>query len=200
MNRQSVGMRMGKLALFGVLSLGLAGCPPKKKKTVPAEAEAPAAADAQARGSVLEIGPDWSRPAALEPVYFETNKADLSSEARSALKKNAAVLTALLGRHPGVQVRVEGHCDARGTLEYNLALGQRRANALREYYKALGVKKSALSAVSFGEERPLCGEEREECWWKNRRSDTTLRSAAGPVTFSVNPEAAESPSPRRPRT
>jgi peptidoglycan-associated lipoprotein len=83
---------------------------------------------------------------------------------------------AILGQTKGVQVRVEGHADQRGTVEYNLALGQRRANSMKSYYATLGVQKSLLSTISYGEEHPVCTEDNESCWSKNRRGETTLKS------------------------
>jgi peptidoglycan-associated lipoprotein len=169
------------MGLLGVLTLGLTGCPPKKKKSVPVDAGVPASDElASGRGdSILRIGSEWERPGVLEPVHFETNQAELSAESRAILKKNAAILKAILEKYPGVQIRAEGHCDQRGTLEYNLALGQRRANAVRDYYRTIGIRSSALKTVSFGEEKGLCFENNEGCWWRNRRTDTTLKSASG---------------------
>lgn len=159
-----------------LLILLLTGCPPKKKPIFPPEAAAPLAMESETRA--LEIGTDWTSPSALEPVYFETNRAELRPEARAALKRNAAVLKAVLEEAPSVQVRIEGHCDERNTVEYNLALGQRRADAVRRYYKSLGLKNWSLAAISYGEERPVCSESNENCWWRNRRGETTLKSSS----------------------
>jgi peptidoglycan-associated lipoprotein len=100
------------------------------------------------------------------------------------LKKNAAALKAVQKAATGLKVRVEGHCDDRGTLEYNMALGQRRAKAVRDYYATLGVTKSALDTISFGEERPVCTEASEECWAQNRRGETTVK-ASNPIVVPV---------------
>lgn len=173
---------IGRLALLSAFALVLAGCPKAQKK--PLEAEVPPqteemAADADALSAPgISIGTDWSGVPSLEPVYFGTNRADLDPEARASLKRNAAVVKAILGQTKGVQVRVEGHADQRGTVEYNLALGQRRANALKSYYATAGVPKSLLSTISYGEEHPVCTEENENCWSRNRRGETTLKSPA----------------------
>jgi len=71
---------------------------------------------------------------------------------------------------PGQKARIEGHCDERGTTEYNLALGQRRADSTKAYLTNLGVDKALLETVSYGKEKPLCKEKNEECWAKNRRA------------------------------
>jgi peptidoglycan-associated lipoprotein len=180
------------LALAGA-SLLLTGCPPKKPmptaEVPPAEAEAlPGESPALPESGPLslEIGSEWTTAPNLEAAYFEYNKADLRPDARASLKRNAAVLKSVLRQAPSVQLRLEGHCDDRGTLEYNTVLGQRRANALRDYYASLGVAKSALTTISYGEERPVCTEADENCWWRNRRGETTLRSPSGPVSIPLD--------------
>jgi peptidoglycan-associated lipoprotein len=171
--------------LLAVVVAGLAGCTKQVKKTDVGAEDAAAQAAAKAAGEMeqapIELGKDWAAVPQLTAVYFDTNLADLRDDARAALKRNAAVLKAILAEAPSAQIRVEGYGDERNTLEYNLALGQRRANALKTYYAALGVKKSALSTISYGEERPVCTESNEGCWWRNRRGETTVRSASGPI-------------------
>jgi len=170
----------------GLFALGLVltGCP--KKSTVTPEEEA-AAQESQkpeekpaeappAEAPALEIGADYATAPALPAVRFDYMKAELNAESRAALKKNATVLKAVLKAAPSAQVRVEGHCDERGTLEYNLALGQRRANALRDYYLSFGIPRKAVKTISFGEERPVCHESTEDCWAQCRRGETSLKS------------------------
>ena len=101
----------------------------------------------------------------LEDVYFDYDKADLSAEARASLQKNAEWLK----RWPSTKVFVEGHCDARGTTEYNLALGEKRAAAVRDYLTGLGIAADRVLIVSKGEESPFCAEEAEACCAQNRR-------------------------------
>lgn len=171
---------LAKLVLFSSLALALAGCPRPQKKPVEAETEQPVTdqqADQTQQAPGIDIGTDWVNVPALAPVYFDTNRADLNPEARTVLKKNAALVKAILGQAQGVQIRVEGHADQRGTVEYNLALGQRRANAVKSYYATTGIKKSLLSTISYGEEHPVCTDENEACYRKNRRGETTLKSS-----------------------
>lgn len=100
-------------------------------------------------------------------VYFDFDKYDLKPEARERLAKNADFMK----DHPGLIFRIEGHCDERGTNEYNIALGDRRANAARDYLMSLGVEGIQLQTVSYGEERPFCTSSHDEsCWWQNRRA------------------------------
>ena len=99
-------------------------------------------------------------------VYFDFDKATLRSTAEEALAKNARWLS----EHPEFLVRIEGHCDERGTSEYNLALGDRRANSAQEYMIFNGVGADRLSGITYGEDRPVCTESNEACWQKNRRA------------------------------
>ena len=109
---------------------------------------------------------ELNRAGYLTSVFFDTNKADLRDDTREALAANAAWLRA----HPTVRIVVEGHCDERNTTEYNLALGWRRANAVRDYLASLGVEAARVSTVSYGEERPFATCHDESCWSQNRRA------------------------------
>jgi peptidoglycan-associated lipoprotein len=101
----------------------------------------------------------------LSDIHFEYDQASLTDEARSTLERHAAWIKA----HPGLRVGVEGHCDERGTVEYNLALGDQRARAASEYLVSLGVDAGRLTTVSYGKERPLDAGAGEAAWAKNRR-------------------------------
>ena len=101
----------------------------------------------------------------LEDVLFDYDKSDLSDAARASLQKNSDWLK----KWATTTVTIEGHADARGTAEYNLALGERRASAVREYLTGLGVVVSRVNIVSMGEEQPVCTEETEACYTQNRR-------------------------------
>ena len=101
----------------------------------------------------------------FEEVYFAYDSSDLDSAATEATRANADLL-----RKESGKVEIEGHCDDRGTAEYNLALGARRAKAVRDGLVALGIKSSRLSTVSYGEELPVCHEATESCWGRNRRA------------------------------
>ena len=103
-------------------------------------------------------------------VLFEFDKFDLQAQARGTLDRQAAWLK----QYPSVTVRVEGHCDERGTREYNLALGQRRAAAVRDYLVALGVSSSRVDVISYGKERPEVVGSNDAAWAQNRRGVTTI--------------------------
>ena len=101
----------------------------------------------------------------LTDVFFGYDQSDLTAEARSSLQKNAEWLK----RWNSTKVLVEGHADSRGTNEYNLALAERRADAVRDYLVSLGIPADRLTIVSKGEEQPFCREDNESCWQQNRR-------------------------------
>jgi peptidoglycan-associated lipoprotein len=103
-------------------------------------------------------------------IYFDFDKSDIKAEAKPVLEKKAEFLRA----NPSFKVRIEGNCDERGTKEYNMALGDRRAKAAMKYLNALGISADRISTISYGEERPVCTEANEACWSKNRRDDFRL--------------------------
>jgi peptidoglycan-associated lipoprotein len=160
--------------------IGMAACA-KKKPTTTAEARpAPSAAAPEsvvappppAPPRDVESSPlsrdiaDLNKAGYLKDALFDYDKADLRDDARATLAANADWLK----KYPSIQVLVEGHCDERGTSAYNLALGDRRANAARDYLASLGVDGSRLKTVSYGKERPICTESNEGCWQRNRRA------------------------------
>ena len=102
----------------------------------------------------------------LKPAFFDYDKADIRGDARDALSGNATWLK----KYPTVQFTVEGHADERGTAQYNLALGDRRANAAKDYLVSLGVDASRIKTVSYGKERPFATGHDEDSWQKNRRA------------------------------
>ena len=101
----------------------------------------------------------------VQDAYFDFNKADIRSDAREALSHTANFLR----NYPQVKVTIEGHCDERGSTEYNLGLGDRRAAATKNYLVSLGISADRISTVSYGKEKPFCMESNEDCWQKNRR-------------------------------
>jgi len=101
----------------------------------------------------------------VRDAYFDFDKADIRPDARAALAQTADFLKG----HPSIKATIEGHCDERGSTEYNLALGDRRATAVKQYLVSLGVSADRLSTVSFGKEKPFCNESSESCWQQNRR-------------------------------
>ncbi len=138
--------------------------PPPPQPTspvVPTPPPAPTEAEIFARMTLDEL--NSSHP--LDDIYFEFDKSDLGAPGRASLQKDADWLR----KWPSTKVTVEGHADARGTNEYNLALGERRASSIRDYLATLGVLVSRVGVVSKGEEEPVCREDTEACWAKNRR-------------------------------
>jgi peptidoglycan-associated lipoprotein len=103
-------------------------------------------------------------------AYFDYDKSDIREEARAALTRDADALKAIFSSFPDASVTIEGHCDERGSAEYNLALGDRRATAAKEFLVQLGVPGDKLKTISYGKERPQCTDHTEECWQKNRRA------------------------------
>jgi peptidoglycan-associated lipoprotein len=101
----------------------------------------------------------------VKDAYFDYDKADIRPDARSALTETAGFLKS----YPQVKVMIEGHCDERGSTEYNLALGDRRAQAAKDFLVSLGVGSDRMQTVSYGKERPFCNEHAEACWQQNRR-------------------------------
>lgn len=106
----------------------------------------------------------------VKDAFFDFNKADLRPDAREALTETAEFLR----QHPDVRVSVQGHCDERGSLEYNLGLGQRRANAAREFLTSLGIAGDRMNTMSWGKDHPFCTEHNETCWQQNRRAHFTM--------------------------
>ena len=106
----------------------------------------------------------------VKDAFFDFNMADVRPDAREALMQTAEFLRA----HPNVNVTIEGHCDERGSTEYNLGLGQRRAEAAKNYLISLGISADRMETVSWGKERPFCTEHNEECWQQNRRAHFVL--------------------------
>jgi peptidoglycan-associated lipoprotein len=106
----------------------------------------------------------------MQDAYFDLDKADIRSDARAALARSADFLR----NYPQVKVVLEGHCDERGSTEYNLALGDRRAAAVKQYVVSLGIAADRISTVSYGKEKPFCTESNESCWQQNRRGHFVL--------------------------
>ena len=102
----------------------------------------------------------------LKEIYFQFDRYDLNTDARETLKTNAGWLRS----NPSSRIEIEGHCDERGTNEYNLALGAKRAQAAKDYLVSLGIPAERVSTISYGEEIPVCKEQNESCWQKNRRA------------------------------
>ncbi|HEX5758410.1 MAG TPA: peptidoglycan-associated lipoprotein Pal [Thermoanaerobaculia bacterium] len=193
-----------KLLVWVVAPMLLAvlyGCPKKKPQTTDAtldvetesvapttdtatEIEEPAVATADdteedllLSGDLQAVNEELARRGFSPDIFFNYDEAGLSDEAREKLARNAD----LLRGQPQFSLTIEGHCDERGTNEYNLALGERRAYAARDYLSSLGVADGRMRTISYGEERPACSESGESCWSQNRRAHmvVTGRSNVG---------------------
>jgi peptidoglycan-associated lipoprotein len=181
---------LGKV-IFGLVvlpvSLAFAGCSStdKKPEAQAAVANAPgetsksagAAPSSSTSSSSLEAaqrGESTATPASspLKDIYFDFDSYDLRADARANLKADGEWLKA----NPSAQVQIEGHCDERGTTEYNLALGSKRAQSVKDYLVTLGATADRLSTISYGEELPVCTEHNEACWQKNRRARFVIQS------------------------
>jgi peptidoglycan-associated lipoprotein len=143
--------------------------PPVSSK--PAETEVAPPPSTAPRGDVTaevlsQTVTELNKKGYLTDAYFDYDQSDLREDARTALAADAEWLK----KYPTVQVLIEGYCDERGTGAYNLALGDRRANAAKEYLVSLGIDQTRLRTVSYGEERPFCADSNESCWQQNRRA------------------------------
>jgi peptidoglycan-associated lipoprotein len=175
--------------LCGVMTLALAACAPTATNKPDSGAMAKQSGDSGAgeqragegqRGGTkesntgtsslkdLQEGKSPVTPASspMKDVFFEFDRYDLNADARTILRANADWLRS----NPSARVEIEGHCDERGTNEYNLALGAKRAQAAREFLATLGIGADRLSTISYGEEIPVCREHEESCWKQNRRA------------------------------
>jgi peptidoglycan-associated lipoprotein len=106
----------------------------------------------------------------VQDAFFDYDKSDVRADARDALTRDASALKAILSDFPTAVIMVEGHCDERGSAEYNLGLGDRRATSAKEFLESLGVPADRLKTISYGKERPQCTEADEACYQKNRRA------------------------------
>ena len=164
-------MKMQKLfALFVVISsLTLAGCP--KKQTVADESSAGSSGtvtDEQVNGGTADS--DSGNAMGLQTIRFPYDSFEIVGENKDILKSNIKILKA----NPTVNIQIEGHCDERGTEEYNRALGERRALAIRERLAKAGISPDRLRTVSFGEDKPLALGHDEAAWRQNRRGELIL--------------------------
>ncbi len=182
-------MRFKILSLFAVLAL-LAACETTPKEQVSStdtgtqttQAAPAPTAPAPAAKPAVEANPNLPVPGSErdflanvgDRVFFDVDKSDLTSEAQASLRAQAQWLTL----YPAVTVQIEGHCDERGTREYNLALGERRAAAVRDYLVSLGVNAARVSTISYGKEKPAVVGSNEAAWAQNRRGVTRITAGA----------------------
>jgi peptidoglycan-associated lipoprotein len=116
--------------------------------------------------------------ARIEDGYFDYNKYTLRADAIQALQADSTELRDILKDYPDYKLTVEGHCDERGSAEYNMALGQERAQAAKDYLVQVGIPSDQLATVSYGKEKPVCDEHDEACWQKNRRIHIVAQARA----------------------
>jgi len=116
--------------------------------------------------------------AKLEDALFDYDKATIRPDATKALEGDVAVIRTILDRYPQQKVRIEGNADERGSDEYNVALGDKRAVVTKEFLSGMGIKPTQLDVVSYGKERPVCTEHNEDCWQKNRRAHLVAEGGA----------------------
>ncbi|MDZ7290226.1 MAG: peptidoglycan-associated lipoprotein Pal [candidate division KSB1 bacterium] len=168
------------LIILLLVVIALVGCG-GAKKTVQTEMQQPAVPTEQEPMPVATTPTEEVKayeaerpstvPLVLNTIYFDFDKFDLKTEALQILAANARALKA----HPEASIIIEGHCDERGTIEYNLALGDKRAKAAKNYLVSLGVDPAQISIISYGKERPVDFRHNEEAWAKNRRAEFKAR-------------------------
>lgn len=146
-----------------ILSLGFYGCAGRQEVATPTEVDETVVVE-ETDIITEEIEP--IQPKQMSDIFFDFDRFDLSPDDRAVLADNAAWLE----NNPGAKVQIQGHCDNRGSNEYNLALGDRRAKSAYNYLINLGVSASRISTISYGEEMPQCTQLTEGCWAKNRRA------------------------------
>jgi peptidoglycan-associated lipoprotein len=165
---QSIARSPIAVALF--MSLAVAGC--ASKKNLPNNAGDLGLGGAGANGAVAGSAQDFTVNVG-DRIFFDTDSSVIRADAQQTLAKQAQWLR----RYPNYQITIEGHADERGTREYNLALGQRRAAAARDYLASQGVPASRMRTVSYGKERPVAVCDDISCWSQNRRAVTVLNGA-----------------------
>lgn len=174
---------MGTVCLIAAVALaGLAAaCARKSPEAPPPAPAASTSAPSSSTGWTPEPKPPeslqvqssadaFNKQGVLKRIHFDTDKYEIRPEFRQVLKDNAAWLLA----HPQFKLIIEGHCDERNTEAYNLALGERRAAAAKDYLVGLGLQAAKIQTVSYGKARPLCAKSEEACWQQNRRCEFVL--------------------------
>lgn len=159
--------RLFSTVLFIVLALSLASCSSAKKKAEGEVAGAPADAGTQFE---LYGDSDSMKAGDLRTIYFEFDSSEITEASKDTLAKNAEFLK----QKADVTIQVEGHCDERGSDQYNLALGEKRAKSVKDHLVSLGVDVARVTTISYGKERPLAFGHEEESWSKNRRGNFVI--------------------------
>jgi peptidoglycan-associated lipoprotein len=175
--------RMKLLRSFVLISVAasLACCTSKEQAATtapPAQSMAQSTAVAPVASGILPGSVQDFQVNVGDTVHFAFNDYEVRESDKPMLQHQAAWLK----KYPQITVAVEGNCDERGTREYNLALGARRANAVKEYLMSFGVTAARINTISYGKERPVCTQSSEECWAQNRRGVTAIMSGATTLT------------------
>ncbi|HET7334794.1 MAG TPA: peptidoglycan-associated lipoprotein Pal [Rhizomicrobium sp.] len=165
MMQYSTGVKLAAMAAL----IFVAGCASKPKP-----AEAPPGPAAETQSNIVPGSAEDLRVNVGDTVHFAYDSYAIESNDRLTLQRQAAWLQ----KYPSIRVTIEGNCDERGTREYNLALGARRANAVKEFLVSLGVSPARLDTISYGKERPICTESTDSCWAQNRRGVTAITGGA----------------------
>lgn len=168
-----------RFSVFAIMVLAsamiFAGCARKQVKTEAVAEEPTIAAELEEAGvpepveEPVEAAAPREAPAApmeLKAVYFDFDRHSVRTDAVPAIRNNADLMKA----DGDAKIVIEGHCDERGTDEYNMALGERRARAVKDYLATLGVDSSRIQVISYGNEKPFCTRHTEQCWQENRRA------------------------------
>jgi peptidoglycan-associated lipoprotein len=178
MSNRKIVWRVAALAAVSAAALLMAGCakkavetPPTTTPTPPTTSTTPSQQPTETPPAPAPAPPHELSASDLQPVFFDFDSALLREDARSTLDANAR----LLRDNKSVKFVVEGHCDERGTVEYNQALGERRAQAARDYLQQAGIDASRIQIISYGKERPFDPGHDEAAWAKNRRAHFALQ-------------------------
>ncbi len=183
--------RMLTIAVFAAVSLIGIGCTKKVAMKLPAPPPPPVAAVSAPKPAPAPVRASTMPPAVkpapqpypnaatraridellarIEDAYFDYDKATIRPDAVRALQADSTELRTILSHYPDYKLTVQGHCDERGSEEYNIGLGDRRAAAAKDYLVEVGIPSGQLSVISYGKERPVCTDHNEACWQKNRR-------------------------------
>ena len=168
MKNFAVGPKLAVVA-FAIFVAGCATNPPPAPPQAPPPAPVVQPAPSIIPGSAQDLHVNVG-----DTVHFDYDKYAVLDADKATLQRQAA----WLAKYPNIKVTVEGHADERGTREYNIALGARRANAVKEYLVSLGVSAARVDTVSYGKEKPICSDSSESCWAQNRRGVTIIASGA----------------------
>ncbi len=145
-------------------------CPPPTQETTQTQSPQRPAAPRVEPQRPAQSESAVPRDLAFTTVYFDYDQSSIRSDQRRTLEQNAQILS----RYSSVRVRLEGHCDQRGTEEYNMALGERRANAIQQFLTNYGISSSRLTTISYGEMRPASSGNNESAWSQNRRCEIVI--------------------------